>query len=394
MWRGKSQRRARCAIASLLLVVLGAGRARAQDVVALRPPGLAEDAARSRVADEGRSGGRSEWRGERPLEHRSILLDLGSLRLSDESAGASLLNEIAPETEAPGSVVRAYHGIQAILVRRALGYYHELLSEDTRTLWDRSQLGISAFQDRCWGVAALEGDLNAGGRWWERTWRQSLLPEKGGARSGTRVEEVGREIELVRLGEVALTTEGKVRVGRLSVYVDDDRVYERVRSPLESLATPQSRARSDAHLARSPGASPSAGDPSGKDRPRLPADDGHVDLGIGLEDDADVELEQALRGSLRARVLARIAGPSRGTTPRGNLWTGDGWNVSVRPTLQLRIPQLSALEGTVGQAAVQVDVGLYPNDLREPWAIVTLRVKGNPRAREVVASLDFEVVRW
>jgi hypothetical protein len=399
MWRGRGALGAASgAILSLFgFSVVGARAARAQEVIALKPPiavaamGDPEiESARSRV-EEARPERPSE---PSPLEHRSILLELGTLRLPPIGAGRALVNEIAPEADAPGTVVRTYRGLQGVLYRRAMGYYHRLATDTLRSLWAGTSISAMQFQEDLDYVGAQEADFFAGGRWWERTWRQSLLPEKGGAPATPRVIEIGKEIELFRVGELAFTTEGKLRAGRLSVYLSDDKVYEKIRAPLDNLNAAQSRARSDAHLARGPAAPTPAPDVNAP-KPRPSTDDARIDLSIALEDDAEVELERSLRGTLRARVLRRFAnGPARGNTPRGNVWTGDGWNVSFRPTLQLRLPQLGDLPSAVSQAAAEVEVSFFPRELREPWAILVFKVRGAPSPREVTACVDFEVVRW
>jgi hypothetical protein len=399
MWRGLGAPGATGgAILSLFLMHLGAPVVSAQDVVALRPPSLVggegvrdDDGVRSRV-DEARP----ERSARGPvLDHRSILLDLTSLRLPPGEEVRSLVSEIAPEVDAPGSVIRSYHGFQGVFQRHLMGYYHQAVSEYLHQIWAGGSLTPAELEERACTIFYYEVDHSTGGRWWDRTWRQSLTAEKGGASALPRVENVGSEIELFHLGEVAVTTEGKVRIGRLGVYVEDDRVYERVKSSLEPIATPQAKARTEPHAARGvqTGAPPPETTPTKPKPLPLPTDEARIDLRVAMDDDAEIELQRTLRGTMRERFLRSYRNGST-STPRGNLWTGDGWSVSVRPFLHLRVPQMSSPDTTVGSAGAQLDVTLFRADTRDAWAVVMLRVQGRPHQNEVTSTLDFELVRW
>ena len=115
-----------------------------------------------------------------------------------------------------------------------------------------------------------------------------------------------------------------------------------------------------------------------------------------VDDDAEVELERTLRGTLRARILRRLRSTARArNTPRGNLWTGDGWNVSFRPTLQLRVPQPIGLEGTARPGERASSSRLLPAGA--PRALGDREPSGAPRAPPAGrdrAAVDFEIVRW
>ncbi|MBI3723402.1 hypothetical protein HY251_05535 [bacterium] len=316
----------------------------------------------------------------------------GALARPWRSSGSALVHEIAPEDDGPGSVITNYRGVQSVVVRRLMGYYRRIVADDFRERWRGTSLSLLQLEGLERRLEEKELELARGGNWGARTWRQSLVPEKGGAPVQLRIDTIGSEIELLRIGELAFTNEGKLRLGRLSVYLDDERTYEKLSKVREVATAPVPRARADAHLARAPGAA--ASDRAAPSPVNL-SEENRFDLTLALdEEDAQLELERLTRGTLREGLRRVASGGRRGWTPRGNLWTGDGWNVTVRPTLRLRLPSFSALEETISNAAVEVNVLFFTRGAREPWGALSLRVHGRPSDNELVASVEFDFLRW
>jgi len=77
------------------------------------------------------------------------------------------------------------------------------------------------------------------------------------------------------------------------------------------------------------------------------------------------------------------------------VWTGDGWNLSVRPNLQLRLPDSMGVVYCVTNAELTFDVNLYPGETRQYWGVLSFKVGTQPRDRNnAMASVELEVVRW
>ncbi len=377
--------------ASLVVFLILAGRARGDDEAIFRINGdggavAHPPTATSEVEDETPS-----IRRRRPeIDHRSILLDLDKIRIPSFGDEA-LVNQIAPECDAPGSIIRMYHGVQSIAVRRLLGYYRRLFTMDVKNHLSGSNSAAFDADDRIQRMADAENDMHSGGRWWQRTWRQSLLPQCGGAPALPRVESVGSEIELFRLGEIVITNEGKLKVGRLSLYLDDDRIYERIEERTRDALFSSSR-RIDPASARL--AAPAEKDRTEKPQKALVTDENHLDLAVGLlEDDAAIDLDRVLAGTARDR--SRPAS-GRFQTPRGNLATGDGWNLSLHPNISLRLPDSSsAIPGAVSNAELEFDLNLYPGEARQLWGILCFKVAASPRdENNVTASIELLILRW
>jgi hypothetical protein len=206
-----------------------------------------------------------------------------------------------------------------------------------------------------------------------------------------RIVEVGHDLEIVRFGEVALTNTGKLACGRLSLYLDDDHIYQSIeRRTREALFTP-SKAKSDASQSRS-----ALVDKEKATSPQktLVGEQAGVDLSMGLfEDDAILDLERVLSGTSRERIRDRSG---RFQTPRGNVLTGTWWNLSLRPNLQLRLPDsTSCLESSIANAELVLDIGLFPGETRQLWGVLSLKVCTSPRDKDLVtASIDLEIIRW
>ena len=318
------------------------------------------------------------------LEHRSILLDIDSFR-APSSRDNSLVDELAPEERPPASLVHSYRGIQAIVTKRLLGYYRRLFSSAMRTRWNESNDTIFDLERRFAQETAAEEDLSNGGRWWDRTWRQSLVPSRGGAPAQPLVITLGTEVDALRADEVSLTTEGKIRLGRFSLFLDDDRVYERLGEKARDLVLAVVKARPDTNVPR-----PSS---STADRPvkAMIVEESRIDMSVGLaEDDAEQELTRVLAGTGRQRVRK----VDRYRTPRGNLFTGNGWNLSIHPSLSLRLPTSNDLTQACSNVSVEFDLNLFPGEARQQWGLVSVELQASPNTRIYSAVALFEILRW
>ncbi len=381
--------------ASLVPILLSGASARGEGPEAASPPAIdgkggaiQHPTARSEARDE--TPGRTF--AAPPLEHRSILLDLGTLRPTS-AADAAFVNEVAPEEECPGSLIHTYRGLEAVAVRRILGYYAHVFQVDTAKRWAGTNDSPFDMDQRIRDMVDAQSDLGTGGRWWERTWRQSLTPQLGGAPSTPRVQVTGEEIELFHLGELSITNEGRVKVGRLSLYLDDDRIYQQIEQKTRDTLILQVRARLDANLAR-------VATPPDRDRaektvkaPGVP-EESHPDAALELtEDDALLELERVLAGTSRER-----ARPASGKfeTPKGSLYTGDGWNLSLHTTFHLRVPDsTSSPEGAISTVAAELDLNLYPGETRQLFGYIAFKASCDPHDRNaVMASVELDIFRW
>jgi hypothetical protein len=267
--------------------------------------------------------------------------------------------------------VFVYHGIQGLTVRKALGYYRRLFSAGMQTRWDKSSDTVFEVEQRFARESEAEADLR-NGRWWERTWRQSLVPSEGGVPDDPFVVTRGSEIDLFRVGEASFTTEDKIRLGSFSFFFDDERFHERfAQKTLETLvavASGKTQVLAD-HLIKT-----------------TESEENRVSVGLASED-ACVELERVLSGTGRQRSKCY-------ETPHGNLVTGEGWNLSVYPAVSLRLPTRCDPTQTLSNAGVEFDLNLYPGETRQQWARVSLELRTSPSDNAYTAICEFEVLRW
>ncbi len=324
-----------------------------------------------------------------PVDEK-ITLDLEHLpRRGSPFEATVLLHDIALDEDAPGSVHRGYHGVESVVVRRIMSYYWRLVGDYHARLWNGTAMTFFQLEALSGRLQESEADVARSGNWAQRTWRQSLVPEKGGAPPGLRVETVGREIELLGIGELVLTNEGQLRYPGLAVYFDDDRIYDELSPRLEPLAAVVPRVR---ELRPARGVDPVYVE---GEAPELWREERRIKVAEAVfEDDAEPELERVLKGSLRERVLAMRAGERRVGPLHRSPWAGSGWSLSARPTLQLHLPSSSALEEAVSSAGLEIDLGLFTPASHEPLASVTFKVHGRPNESDTVVALDFEVLTW
>lgn len=151
------------------------------------------------------------------LNERSVLEDLENLKPDYTRQEDVLLSEICPKEPAPGEIRIKYDGLQRVVVSRILSYCNRLWSN---SIDDRFYKGNESFldhqksmSDRCDMEAAFQQ-----GRWWERSWRQSLPEEKGGAGQPKTVT-IGRELTVFELGELRVTNTGQIKLGAFFFYI-------------------------------------------------------------------------------------------------------------------------------------------------------------------------------
>lgn len=377
--------RSRWAIAPQVLVLVLASRcgvARGEEVLTLHPPGWADEGA----GPESRRHQPAVERAAPPIDHRSVVLDLG--RISAFARGRILdgfLGEVAPENE---RVVYDFSGIQCVAYRYLMGYYKQMFQSELLDQWSTGRMTIMDLDRHYADFANGLNDVRFG-VWWDRSWRDSLPVEKGGASTLPRRIEIGRVIEVFRVGELALTNEGAVCVGALPINFDSDRIYSNVPSAraLENSTAnaavrrdPATATRDVAHKVELPESEPAGYGVSA-------IEDTH--LARFVEDEVRLDLERVLHGSARARYRRTLEEWLKAPTPTGNIYTGDGWNLVGRLTV---IPQAS-VSTPLSYASGMLDLNFYPGFARDHFAALSLRLKGQPGVGANF-QLQLEVFGW
>lgn len=238
----------------------------------------------------------------------SPLAPLRLPRFADlDSEPDSLLRQVTLTELPPGSLQIEYRGVQGFIVRRLQSRYRSLWRGQIDLWYDETAMSDAernaALTEMGWAFADLKT-----GRWWERSWLESRLPEKGGAPAKPWVHTEGEALELFRVGRVRLTNELKLRVdrvGELSLDADAGLVY-RAREEIE---TPSRVARDHARLQRAM---------------RDPDDDGRRPL-----------IEHGAVGQLP--VLAPMVAIELAPAQR-IFMEGVSWRVKVRPSLRFKVP--------------------------------------------------------
>ena len=230
-------------------------------------------------------------------------------RLADlDPEPESLLRQVTLSELPPGSLQIEYRGVQGFIARRLQSRYRSLWRGQIDLWYDETALSDAernaALTELGWAFADLRT-----GRWWERSWLDSRLPEKGGAPATPWVHTEGEALEVFRVGRVRLTNELKLRVdrvGELSLDADPGLVY-RAREEIE---TPTRVARDHARLARA------MRDPEDDGRRPPLTEDGAVGQLPVLAPMVAIELAPAQRIFME----------------------GVSWRVKLRPSLRFKVP--------------------------------------------------------
>jgi len=125
-----------------------------------------------------------------------------------------------PERDPPG-IRYLYGGIQYVILKQMERYYYRYRNQYVDDLQGSQRSFFEIEQEQ---LRFMEGqsDLETG-RWWERSWEDSRLPENGGAPYERPVVHRGEEVDVFDWGWLKLTNEGKVTLGNFFLYLEGQR---------------------------------------------------------------------------------------------------------------------------------------------------------------------------
>lgn len=281
-----------------------------------------------------------------PAEPIDVTLRLPRLRWV---SGADLLPLVSLTRLPPGALVIRYAGLQAVVVRRLQGRLRDRWHASLHDAWAAGVLSDERYE------AALERmfdalvDHRAGGRWWERSWLDSLPASRGGAPDPPLEHVVGERVAL-RLGPLILTSDLRLqveRVGMLAVEPDAPR-------PLRRLETSRV-AREHAWLRREV----------------VDADD--------LVDDEVGRPEAEVAGEPVPHVLAPAL-----LRPR--------WRLTLRPAVRVRIS--SGHGWLVRDVRLRAVLELFRGPGRLRFLEVELVLRYRPEDDEVLVGVELALVTW
>ncbi len=252
-----------------------------------------------------------------------------------------------------------YRGVYAVAIHHALGGFRRLVGNETARNGLDSPMDWAAHQTE---LSYLYADHEAGGRWWERTWSESLVPEKGGVPRGTTVVASGVDAEVLNIGGLVLTTDGRIRLEGFAIRIQDFRTYLFRRSA----ETPQGR-----NVEVQP-----------------------VVLEFGNHDEpAAADVREMVDVAPELDMRRHAPRP----TPRGNIWTGDGWNADLRPSVRFRIPRGGAPTDFVAMAEADVCVRVFHGAAKRQILTLVANVRAEPQPTgppSVSASFEIQVYAW
>jgi hypothetical protein len=130
---------------------------------------------------------------------------------------ADFMHQVSLTRLPPGSLVVRYEGIEGYLVRKTQSRMKSLWRESIKDAWEAGILDDQRYDSAIEHMYESLSDFRAGGRWWERSWLDSLTPERGGAPATPFVQKIGERIDVFSLGPVRFTNDFKARVDRVTI---------------------------------------------------------------------------------------------------------------------------------------------------------------------------------
>lgn len=308
-----------------------------------------------------------ETRGlEDPTAFDESLLDYG-LQIRLPRPADDLLGQVTLARTVRGSHIVRYRGLQGFIVRRMRRLYYKRFRNSLRDQIDAGGLDHFQIAARYRAMGEAEADLARGGRWWERTWLDSLTAERGGAPAEPVVTEIGERTTVLSLGPLSISNDFRARLDGTYFGLGVDPSPSRVFRDLGDAA------RDAATYARQFGDE----DEGFPDRRAVDED----------EDEEPRELRHPDRPRLSTSDLFDLSVEAQ--VPDPDL----GWRLRVRPEARVRLRPGKPIKARVGfRACLEFSMG--PPRARQRVLEFVSRVRYDLYKRELVATLQVQFVAW
>ena len=314
-----------------------------------------------------------------PREARDLresgALDYG-LQIRLPRAEDDLLGQVTLAHRIPGGKIVRYRGLQGFVVRQMRRAYQRRWRRSLRETYDEGGLDTFALAARYRAMGEAEADLAAGGRWWTRTWQESLTPARGGAPERPWSEELGTQVTMVSVGPFSLTNDFRVRLdgGYFGLRVDPSpsRVFRDLAEVdvARDYATYQRQSGDDESL-------PDLREAEDQDQEDAKAEEAEAEARRGGPD----RLRFGSGSLLELQVAALVPQPDL------------AWRINVRPEARVRLRPGQPLRARVGiRAAVEFSMG--PPRARQRVIEVVGRLRYDLHDRDLVATFQLQFVAW
>lgn len=152
-----------------------------------------------------------------------LRLELPSYRWLPRNTGHrdDFLHQVALTHLPTGSLVVRYEGIEGYVVRKVQSRLRDMWRETLREAWKEGMIDETRYARKLDEMREGLKDFREGGRWWERSWLDSLTPERGGAPAEAFVHTVGDRLEVLSLGPLTFTNDLKASIDKVTVLTFD-----------------------------------------------------------------------------------------------------------------------------------------------------------------------------
>ena len=313
---------------------------------------------------------------ERPAPRRQSLRATGildyCLQIRLPEAPDDLLGQLTLARRIPGSQVVHYRGLQGFFVRQARRAYQSRWRRSLRDTYTAGGLDTFEMGERYNAMGDAQADQAAGGRWWSRTWLDSLTPERGGAPAQPSTHVIGTQITMISLGPFSLTNDFRARLdgGYFGMGVDPSpgRVFRDLAEVdvARDYATYQRQSGDDEAL------------------PDLTRAEQH-----DVEDEDDPPARRGRPDRLRFDRGELLELQVAAIVPQPDL----AWQVRFRPEARVRVRPGQPMRARIGVRA-SVEFWMGPPRARQRVVEVTARVRYDLHDRDMVASVQVQLVAW
>jgi hypothetical protein len=288
-----------------------------------------------------------------------VRLKLPSYRWLPRDLGSDFIHAVSLTRLPPGSLVMRYEGIEGVVVRKATSRLKSLWNDSIRDRYEADLIDYDEYGDELTDMGNACADFDAGGRWWDRSWLDSLTPERGGAPERPVVCQIGERLEVFRLGPLSVTNDLRARIDHLTVLrIDPDagQIYRHL--DVRRLAHEHAHLRRDA-------------DEQDDHLPPLSPEDGRR--------------QREAEAAPAVRII--LDPPDPGLLP-------GRWRLHLRPAASINPMHKGSIIDMVRDLSLRASLELYMGARPKKFMEIEALARFDPSTREATLAIEVSLVQW
>lgn len=133
---------------------------------------------------------------------------------------ADILDHISLNYYPPGSIRVKYGGPYAAVKNGVTNYIRDVWEDQQYLYYESGTISLAAYHRSIQRIDDSIRDYEAGGRWWDRRWFESLPEKRGGAPTEPMLREIGHTYVIFDSWMCYITNEGTLKLKGIEATID------------------------------------------------------------------------------------------------------------------------------------------------------------------------------